>query len=167
MEKPQSPWQRIPAVIVAILHAIAGVVGSGVFFATDHPGTGAAFGGANLVAALTSAILGSHMFAPSTVKRVSQTVGWIDTVAPKVMGVLDQLKQVLDSVPQPMQSVQLESVAAPLVAPAHPVVLTINTNGQPNSNVSWDAQPPPGGPGASSASFDTKMGQEVDESPEG
>lgn len=167
--RTESSWQKLPAVIVAIFHALAGITATGVLFASNDPGAGAAAGGSSAVAVLTSIILASHMFAPASVRRISGYVNLVDAVAPKVVTILDQIKATMDT-SAPVQLVQGE----PLVAPAPPVAIHVYTSGSTNSQPVDGAQNAPEGPAYLDAqplgepeSLDTKMGQAVDESPAG
>jgi hypothetical protein len=160
--KTESPWQKLPAVIVTIFHALAGIVATGVLFANNDPAAGAAAGGSSAVAVLTSIILASHMFAPASVRRISGYISFVDAVAPKVISVLDQIKTTMDARPAPAT---LET--AQLVAPVPPVVMHLHVDRLTDSGAGSDAENAPDGLPELLPAYDNRMGREVDESPAG
>lgn len=123
---PQSPWQRIPAVLVGIVHALGGIVGSGVLFANNNPTGGTAVGAYSLVAVLTSAVLASHMFAPATVQRLGLIVSVIDRFAPKVQEVLDALAGTLG---------KTASASDPAAAPEQPAAVPPSYDNVPHAGL--------------------------------
>lgn len=127
---PQSPWQRIPAILVGIVHALGGIIGSGVLFANNNPAGGTTVGAYSLVAVLTSAVLASHMFAPATVQRLGLIVGLIDRFAPKVQEVLDALADTLG-----------KSAPAAAAAPEQPSAVPPSYDNVPHAGLDPAPQP--------------------------
>jgi hypothetical protein len=114
MDQRKSLWQRFPAVLVALAHAIGGVAAAGALFAGGQPGAGYAAGGVSLVGVLTSAVLALHMFSPATVEKADRWAG----EAGRFAGVLEKLLAEFTAAVQP---------AAQPAVPSPTITITTNS----------------------------------------